>query len=462
MKSRILTATFAFLLALNAAAADDGFSQEQLKSIYDRVTPAMGLLTYSSEVTNANTGETSKRDRSALALVVSSDGLVMAHGHMRLENNEPFNITVALGQGDSEKEYDAVLLRKPDDVNVVFLRLQSETPLKLPYVRFASRPALGLGEAVSVFGLLGENLDFSRGLRVVRIGSILEKPRTTYCLDSSVRFGFVNGPVIDASGRIVGVVGFDLSAAEGGDLYVRSGQPLVYQAKLFAKYIKDPPSETEIDKGEDHAWLGVFTQPFTDDFAAYWSLESTGGLIVSTVVPGSPAATVGLSQGDIIVKFDGTPVVAKVDRDVIGFTKLVREAGAGKEIAMRVLRDGEPVDLTVTLGTRPRTSQDAAEHIDETLGLTVRELTRDVRIRLNLSEEVHGVIVRTVKSGSTAQLGRMRAGVIIMGIGDYPVRNIDDFKEAVKKLAESKPAEIAVFARFGSETGFFRLEPVWE
>ena len=170
----------------------------------------------------------------------------------------------------------------------------------------------------------------------------------------------------------------------------------------------------------------------------------------------------GLRQGDIIVRFDGTPVVAKLDRDVVGFTKLVREAGAGKETPMRILRDGEIVDLTVTLGTRPRSAQDAEEVEEEILGLTVRELTRDVRIRLNLSEDVQGVIVRSVTSGSTAQVGRMRPGVIIMGLGDYPVRSLQEFEEAMEKLREMKPAEIAVFARLGSETGFFRLEPNWE
>lgn len=461
MRNRILVVA-CFLLGSLTAPADDGFTQSTLQSVYNRVTPAIGILNYSSEVTNTNTGETSKQDRTALALVVSADGLVMAHGHMQLEDNEPFNISVTLGQGDSEKKYDATLLRKPDDVNVVFLRLTSDKPLSLPFVGFSSGNTLQLGEAVSVFGLLGESLDFSRGLQVARIGSVLEKPRRTYCLDAGLRFGFVSGPVADASGRIVGVVGFDMSAAEGGDLYVRSGHPLIYQTELFKKYIDNPPGDTEGDTTTDHAWLGVFTQPLTDDFAAYWSLEVAGGLIVSTVVPGSPAAAVGLQQGDIIVKFDGTPVVAKQDRDVIGFTKLVRDAGAGKEVVMRILRDGSPQDITVTLGSRPPTSQDAEELEDETLGLTVRELTQDVRIRLNLSEEVQGVIVRAVKSGSTAQAARMRPGVIVMGLGDFPVQNLAEYEAALEKLRELKPAEVAVFARLGSETGFFRLEPQWK
>lgn len=461
MRSKFPIALLSACVCFHAMAAGDGFSKQQLQSIHDRVTPALGVLKYSSEVTNSRTGETSKRDRNALALVVSSTGLALAHGHMQLENNDPFNISVTLGQGEDETTYDASVAFKPDDVNVVFLQLESDGPLDLPYLSFESSPALGLGEPVSIFGLLGESLDFNRGLQTARIGSVLDSPRTTYCLDVGVRFGFVTGPVVDTAGRVVGVVGFDLSRAEGGELYVRSGHPLVYQADLFTKYIENPPTESGAETGGEDAWLGVFTQPLTDDFAAYWSLDPTGGLIVSTVVPNSPAASVGLRQGDIIVRFDGTRVAAKQDRDVLGFTKLVREAGAGEPTPMRILRDGEPMDLTVTLGTRPRTSSDADEYEDETLGLTVRELTRDVRIRLNLSEDVQGVIVRAVKSGSTAQLGRIRPGVIIMGLGDFPVRNLDEYKAAMEQLSATKPPEVAVFARLGSETGFFRLEPQW-
>lgn len=448
------------MLAFSANAGE--FSQAQLKSVFEKVAPAIGLVNYSSEITNPNTGESSKRDGNALALVVSPEGLVMCHGHMKLDNNKPFNIRVALGKGDGETDYDALYLGKPDDVNVVFLQLQSDKPLKLPYVKFAASSSLDLGQPVSMYGLLGESLDYSPGLQTGRIGAVLEKPRVTYCLDSTVRFGFVTGPVVDTQGRVVGVIGFDMTAAEGGDLYVRSGHPLVYQVELFRKYLTSPPNDDNVAEGDENAWLGVFTQPLTDDFSTYWKLDHKGGLIVSTVVPGSPAQRAGLKEGDVITSFDGTPVRAKQDRDVMAFTKLVREAGAGKESTMRVLRGGESLEIKVTLGERPRTSQDAAEYTDENLGLTVRELTQDIRIQLNLSEDVEGVIVRSVKSGSTAQLGRMQPGVIVMKIGDIPVRNLEEYKAAIAKMKEQKPKEVSVFARLGSETGFFRLEPVWE
>jgi serine protease Do len=459
----MLSSLIGLIAVLNsAAAAPEDFTQAILEQAQERLSPAIAVLRFSSEITNPNSGETSKRDGNSLALLVSPDGLAMTHGHLVTEGSEPFSLTVRVGQGENEKEYKAVTLKKPDDLNVVFLRLQSDQPLHLPYVRFAQPHGLRLGSRVAVFGLLGEALDHARGLTEDRIGAVIDKPRTTYCLESSMRFGFVGGPVIDTEGRPVGVVGFDLSRTEGGDLYARSGHALVYQSELFQKYIDHPPSETEIRDAAQDAWLGVFTQPLKDDFAEYWNLPKNGGLIVSTIVTPSPAGEVGMQRGDIITSFNGIPIVAKQDQEVLGFTKLVREAGAGQDVKVEVLREGQPMAFQVKLGVRPRSSKDAAEFEEEVFGFTVREITTDMRLMLNLGEEVKGVIIYRVKSGSPAQLARMQRGVIIMSFGGHQVASIEDFKAAVQKVSEEKPAEVSVFARAGSATGFFRLEPRWK
>lgn len=456
---------YAVCIGLTALAAlvarAEFYSQEFVERQYDAVVPGVCLLEFSSEVTNQATGEVSKRDTRALGVLVSPDGLVMAHGHMQLENTQPFNIRVKVGQGDGEKEYDGVLLKKPDDVNVCFVRIEHDGTERFPYLRFARDARLDVGEPLLIFGLMGETLDFARGVSVRMVGAVLEKPRTTYAIDQSMPFGYVGGPVVNSEGKIAGVVGFDLSMAEGGDLYVRSGHPLVYQTDLFAKYIANPPSETEIEKGEAEAWLGVFSQPLTDDLAEYWGLPRNGGIVVSTIVAGSPADVAGLQRGDVLTHFDGTPLTAKLDREIVGFTKLVRETGI-KEVSVRLLRDGEPMEMSLMLTERPKAARDAGEYEDKVFGLTVREITTDVRILLNLSEDVQGVIVRRVKSGSWANLAHMVPGLIIMRMGDYPVTNLEDFKEAIDRLAEQKPAEVPVFCRAGARTGFFRLQPRWE
>src|SRR5690606_4409932 len=144
----------------------------------------------------------------------------------------------------------------------------------------------------------------------------------------------------------------------------------------------------------------------------------------------------GLLPGDVIVMFNEVPVRAKLDREIPGFTKIVRDAGIGKAVPVKALRKGEPIELTVTLTERPKTSRDATEFEDDTFGLTVRELTTDVRLLLNMGNDVQGVIVRTIKSGSYAQLGGLRPGMVIMNFGGHPVSNIEEFETALNQVKE--------------------------
>ncbi len=431
-----------------------------VEDVYARISPAVCIVSYSSEITNPNTGQSSKRNTRALGLIVTADGLVLAHGHMQVDDSEPFNIKVTVGTGDQEKEYDAKLLKKPEDVNVCFLKIEPGSPTVFPFATFAAEK-LRMGEEVAIIGLLGETLDFSRSIIVRRVGAILAKPRTTYCLDERLLFGYVGGPVINAAGNVVGVVGFDLTLNEGGELYVRSGHPLIYQTELLEGYIKNPPVEGEPQVAKEEAFLGVFSQPLTDDLAEYWKLPKKGGVVVGTVIGPSPAETAGLKLGDVIVSFNDVPVTAKLDREIVGFTKLVRDTGIGKPVPVKVLRDGKTLDLTLTLTPRPKSARDAGEFEDKVFGLTVREITTDVRILLNLSEDVQGVIVRRVKSGSWSDLAGIAPGTIILNFGDHSVTNLQEFQDAVTKVSEAKPSEFSAFCRIGSRTGFYRIQPRW-
>ncbi|MCX8065964.1 MAG: PDZ domain-containing protein [Candidatus Hydrogenedentes bacterium] len=447
--------SFILLSVLNS------FTSSQLEYIYKKISPAVTLVQYTSEVTNQITGTVSRKDGVALGLLVSPNGLVLTPGYVEVEGVESFNFRVRLFIEGEEKEYSAIKLKKPDDVNVVLLKLQDIGGTQLPFVEFHDTPNLKVGSEIAMIGILGETLDYVRAITVARVGAIIGKPRVTYCIDENVRLGFVGGPVVNGDGNIVGVVGFDLSKAEGGEIYTRSGHPLIYQYALFKKYISSPPGVDE-SGGEQEAWLGVITQPLTDDFAEYWNLPKDGGLIVATVVNPSPASECGLKVGDVIKKFNGVTINAKYDRDVSSFTKLVREAGSGKRVEIEILRGGMPMTLYTTLQPRPKRSYEAEEFEWVAGGVTVREITPDMRISLGIDENVSGVIVYRVKSGSPAQLAKISRGMIIQAIGNRPIKNIGDFKDIINELSGVKPKEIPIFIRVGNISGFFRIQPIWE
>lgn len=439
----------------------DSFSVSKLEAIYEKFMPAICVLTFTQEITDPRSGEPRRQDGNAVALIVSPDGLLLSNGHLQIENVHSFSFRARIRTDKEELEYPAVMLEKPDDLNITLLRIQSETPLQLPYIQFQPNSRLALGEPVALLGVMGETMDFERGLLVDRIAAVLEEPRLTYCLAGALRLGYVSGPVINMRGEVVGVAGFDLSANEGGDLYTRSGHPLVFQTDLFIRYVESPPDVSDEEQQTEEAWLGVFTQPLKEEFAEYWGLSEAGGLIVSTVVPDSPAEEAGIIPGDIIRSFDGRSIRALLDKEVSAFTKLVRDTEPNKVVEVELLRNGEPKVMLVALGVRPRSARDAEEYTDETFGLVVREITRDLRILLNLGEEVQGVIVRRVISGSAAHIARMQPGVIILSFNDHTVATLQDFEAAVRATAEEKPSEVSVFARVGTVTGFFRLRPRW-
>lgn len=452
---------FTCVAVLPPVVVADSIGKNVYQSIEKNYMDALCRISYSIEITNANNGETNRRASYTTGIMVAKDGLLLAYGHMSLENRAPINIKVHVGMGDDEEEYDAVILNKPKDINVVFLQIKTDEDVEFPFVRFKKGAAPELGDPLLTVGLLNQNFDYTKAIQTRRVGAILTEPRQTYALDNTVSFGFIGGPVFDASGAAIGVIGFDLSSNEGGDIYTRSGYPLLYQTDLFAKYIENPPSEEDQNAEEDDAYLGVFTQPLTEDYAQYWELPDEGGIIVSTVISGSPAYNAGFKTGDVITKFGVHPVTAQQDQDVVAFTKMVRESPLGEPLPILFYRDGKQQELKLTLTNRPTAGEDADEYEDEVFGITARELTTDVRIALNLSDDVQGVIIRTVKSGSPASLARLRRNYVIQAIGDTAITNLDDFQAAITALAQSKPAEIPVFCRVGANTAFFRMQPRW-
>ena len=460
--SKLFRLTAAAALALSSVLAHgQEMAPGAINRAYQKVAPAICVVNYSYEATNRSSGRVTKRNSTILGVIVSPDGLVMARGHMQVDNVEPFNVRVTVGHGDNEKEYPAVVLQKPDDVNVVFLKLQSDEKLSLPYARFSNvTPSIGM--PLAIIGILGSSMDYARSVQTRIIGSIVTEPRPTYGFDQPLPQPFIGGPAVDDQGRVVGVLGYELSTGEGGDLYVRSGHPLLFPASLIKPYIDSPPPlPGTVAEDEDDAWLGVFTQPLSDDLAEYWDVPQSGGIVISTVMPGSPAAKAGIQRGDIIQSLNGVALRAKQNDEVLGFTRLVRDVGAGNEVTFKLLRNGEPMEIVAQLVERPRSASEAREYEDEVFGLTVRELTTDMRIRMNVPDDVNGVLVWRVRSGSWADIAGIRPGVLIINLGDHATPDIDAFKVAVEKTAEAKPAEVPVFCLVRQTTGFFRMQPRW-
>jgi len=437
--------------------AGDRFTRATIKRVYDELSPALVVVQYAVEFYDRNTQRTRKRSGYCLGVLVRPDGLVMVPGHVQMQDAKPIDVRVKLV---SEREYDAHVLPKDKNLNVTFFQIDSSERLELPYVEFVDR-SLDVGESVMVMGILTPGMDYARTFKLGRVSAVVESPRKVYPTTVSVPLGLMGGPVIDVRGNAIGVMGRDLAPSEGGDIYVRYDYPVVYPTETFAELVENPPT-TDRERPRNEAWIGIFTQPLSDGLAEYWGVEPTGGIVVSGVIPRSPAERAGLKRGDIVKEIDGIPVTARQDAHAMEFTRIVREVGPNKTIPLKILRDRVPIEVDVTLALTPKKLTEADRYEDKQFGLTVREITVDVILYGELDPTIQGVVVHRVVSAGWAALAGLEPDDIILTVGEQDITGLDDFRRVLDELRTARPDEIVIKVQRGSRTAFFRIEPKWD
>lgn len=95
------------------------------------------------------------------------------------------------------------------------------------------------------------------------------------------------------------------------------------------------------------AHLGIATGPVSAELREHANLPERGGLVVTRVEPGSPAAKAGLKANDILLEVDGCEVASPLD-----LTEMIEAAGPGARVTLDIMRRGKPLEVRVVLGAK--------------------------------------------------------------------------------------------------------------
>jgi serine protease Do len=164
--------------------------------------------------------------------------------------------------------------------------------------------------------------------------------------DAAINPGNSGGALLDSAGNVVGINTAVASTAEGIGfaIPIDIARPIMQQALAGQKLARP--------------WIGIRYVSITPtvakennldvDQGAWVNAVDASGQKVDPIVAGSPAAAAGLKDGDIITAVDGTAINATSPLDDI-----LTEYAPGRTVALDVLRGGQKIVLTLTLGTRP-------------------------------------------------------------------------------------------------------------
>lgn len=111
------------------------------------------------------------------------------------------------------------------------------------------------------------------------------------------------------------------------------------------------PPDTERDSNRSlpsQAYLGIGMQPLTDELRETFQVPRNLGVLVSDVVPGSPAKEAGIRAGDVILKIDRRSIGSKAD-----VYRALNFFDPGDSIRVELMRDARPLQLQIELGRVP-------------------------------------------------------------------------------------------------------------
>lgn len=382
-----------------------------------RGTPFDELFRRFYQQQDPNAGEPITREASSLGsgFIISADGYVVTNNHVvtARDGQTPVDkITVIL---QDRKEYPATLVGRDPLSDLALLKVNAGN---LPYVVFGRSEQIRVGDWVvaigNPFGLGGT---VTAGIVSALHRNIGSGQYDRYIqTDASINMGNSGGPLFDLQGNVVGI-NTAIFSPTGGNI----GLGFAIPAEDARRVVDQLRSSGRVKRG----YLGVGIQPLSEDIAAGLGLPKERGEIVASVEPGGPASRAGIRQGDVIVRVNGQEVTTENTLSYI-----VANTPIGSRVPVELLRDGRRQTVQATIGERPTeqaladpdrnaapaTPRPESPSMRASLGISLSELTAEIRRQLRLPDTVRGVVISGVSPASDAAAQGLQRGDVILSI----------------------------------------------
>ena len=278
-----------------------------VRDLVDRVSPTVVQIVAVAVAPTgrAASGEVGVERRGGSGVLVSKDGYIVTNAHV-VESARSLDVLLARPAAPDDPGRSIVRpVRQRVEATVVGVDLETDLAVlkisetALPALDFGDSDQLGEGDLVLAFGSpLGLDNSVSMGV-VSAVGRQLRPDDHMVYIqtDTSINPGNSGGPLVDMSGRIVGINTLIYSQSGGNE-----GIGFAAPSNIVQSVYKQIRANGRVRRGS----IGVTAQTITPSLAEGLGLSQKWGVILSDVHPDSPAAAAGLAAGDIVTALDGT------------------------------------------------------------------------------------------------------------------------------------------------------------
>jgi len=354
-------------------------------------------------------------------VVVDAAGDIVTNSHVV---DHASKVTVTLENGT---ELPARVVGRDPQTDLAVVRLQ-RVPAGLAVARLGNSDALEVGDWVLAVGSpLGLDETVTAGIvsgkgrtgRHVQMSG--DRVRNYISTDAMINPGNSGGPLVNLEGEVVGI-----------NTLINTGPGGAYG---FAIPINEATrvTKTLLAGGHMHyPYMGVHIADVSAvpaaEKAKLGASPPDKGAFISGVSEGGPGAKAGLRPGDVITAINGKPIATASD-----VVDTVSAQSIGSTVAVKVVRNGKPEDLRVTVGELPAPPAEVAVEETGRAGMALQTVTPELAQSLGLPAGTQGAAVTDVKSGSPAARAGVKPGDVVVEVDRQPVASAEAAATAVQQ-----------------------------
>jgi serine protease Do len=358
-------------------------------------------------------------------VIVDEDGYILTNSHVVKDADE---IKIKLSD---KREFKGKVIGMDPKTDLAIIKIEARN---LPVLRMGDSGKMRVGETVIAIGNpFGLNQTVTSGIvsAVGRANVGIADYEDFIQTDAAINPGNSGGALVNVRGELIGI-NTAIFSTSGGYQGIGFAVPSNMAKTVMNSLIKNG----KVVRG----WLGVAIQPVTADLAKQFGLREEKGVLVGDVTEGSPAEKAGILRGDVIVEYDGKEVA-----DPAGLRNMVAGTFPDSKVSMKVLRDGKPETITITVAELPASIQKTAMDFDNLLkGVQVQDVTPEIRNKLNIPKRAAGVIVTGMQEGSAAE-GVLTQGDMILEINRKKIESLKDYETVVSGIKSGENILVLIF-----------------
>ncbi len=382
---------------------------------------------------------------------VGSGSIIDAEGHVITNYHVAGRGTTFLCRLADREELPATLVGADAMTDIAVIKLdlsrrRAKTPL--PVARFADSAAAHVGDTVLSMGcpagltqsvtlgiIANDAMVMTRFVGGMNLdGESVGELVRWFGHDAVIFGGNSGGPLVDVTGRIVGINEIGVGSL-GGAIPANTAKAVAEELMQKGHVVR--------------GWVGIEVQPLLRSLV----LQGKHGVLVAGVIEGTPAAGTGLRQGDILTSVQGHAVDADCAELMPAYYGLIASLKPGVPVEVVYTRDGAEHKINITPIERAANLPREVEL--SSWGLTVRNLTRLAALRAK-RPNTDGVAVDSLRAGGPAAEAKplLLENDILLSVAGRPIKDVDDLRKISRELLKGKtePEPVLVtFDRSGTE-----------